>query len=352
MGWLWPGALFLLGLIPLIVALYIWVLRRRKRYAVRFSSLALVRLALPQQSRWRRHLPFALFVLALTALIIALARPVAVVQVPAGQTTVILALDVSKSMCSTDIAPNRLEAAKDAALAFIERQQSGTRIGIVAFAGFSALVQPPTGDQAALHDAIESLTTGYRTAIGSAILESVDAIAEVNPGIASVEEGFEPGTQTTPVPEGAYAPDIIVVLSDGASNAGPMPLDAAQQAADRGIRVFTIGFGTPDGSNMDCGDGLGGMFGFGGGGGGGGGFGGGWFRRGIDEPTLREVASMTGGDYYSATSADELQQVFQDLPTYLITREQKDELSVLFTAAGALLAALAIGLSLWWNTLT
>lgn len=354
MNLLWPGFLLLLGLIPLAVAAYIWILRRRRRFAVRYSSLALVREALPHQSRWRRHLPFALFLLALASLVLALARPVASVSVPAGRATIILALDVSRSMCSTDIRPNRLEAAKAAALSFVQRQKSSTQIGIVAFAGFAELIQPPTTDQEILQDAIESLTTARRTAIGSAILKSLDAIAEINPNVAPSLSSTSSGVAPTPLPEGVYAPDIIVLLTDGASNRGPWPLDAAQQAVDRGVRVYTIGFGTAEGSRSlpACGRGIqeGDLFGgqqFGGGLG----FGGGGFRRGIDEETLKQIADMTGGAYYSAESADELQDVFRELPTYLITRRELREISVAFTAIGALLATLAIALSLIWHPL-
>ena len=217
---------------------------------MRYSSLALVREALPHQSRLRRHLPFALFLLALASLVVALARPVAIVSVPTDQTTIILAIDVSRSMCSTDIPPNRLEAAEAAALSFIQRQKSSTQIGIVAFSGFAELIQPPTTDQEALQAAIESLTTGRRTAIGSGILKSLDAIAEIDQNVAPSVTDPSPGIEPTPVPQGAYAPDIIVLLTDGVSNAGPLPLDAAQQAADRGVRVYTIGFGTANGANF------------------------------------------------------------------------------------------------------
>lgn len=181
---LWPGFLLFLGLIPLLVGVYIWMLRRRRRFAVRYSSLALIREALPQPSRLRRHLPFALFVLALTSLVIALARPAASVSAPTGRTTIILAMDVSRSMCATDISPNRLEVAKSAALSFIQDQSSNTQIGIVAFAGFAELIQPPTTDQEVLQDAVAGLTTARRTAVGSAILKSLDAIAEVDKNVA------------------------------------------------------------------------------------------------------------------------------------------------------------------------
>ena len=348
MDLLWPWFLLLLGSIPLIVAVYLWMLRRRRRFAVRYSSLVLVREALPQQSRLRRHLPFVLFLLALASLIFTLGRPVASVTVPAGRATIILALDVSRSMCSVDISPNRLAAAKEAALSFVQRQSSSNQIGIVAFAGFAELVQPPTTDQEVLQDTIEGLTTARRTAIGSAVLKSLDAIAEVNPNVAPSATGVSPQVELTPVPEGAYAPDIVVLLTDGASNQGPWPLDAAQQAVDRGVRVYTIGFGTENGGTMDCSQQYGGnmldsqQYG-------GMGFGGGGFRRGIDEDTLQRIATMTGGEYYSAESADELHEVFQSLPTYLITREETMEISVAFAAIGAFLAVLAIVLSQLWH---
>src|SRR5262245_26222817 len=238
---LWPGLLLLLGLLPLIIVAYIWMLRRRRRFAVRYSSLALVREALPRYSLLRRHLPFALFLLALASLVIAAARPVAIVSVPTGQVTIILAMDVSRSLCSTDIEPNRLLAAEAAALSFIQSQKSGTQIGIVGFAGFAELIQPPTTDQETLQDVVESLTTGRRTAIGSGILKSIDAIAEIDKSVAPSVNDNSPGVAPTPVPKGAYAPDIIVLLTDGANNAGPEPADAAQQAADRGVRVYTTG---------------------------------------------------------------------------------------------------------------
>lgn len=362
MDLLWPGFLLLLGLVPLLVAVYIWVLRRRRRLAVRYSSLSLVREALPQQSRWRRHLPFALFLLALASLVIALTRPVAIISVPSGQTAIILTIDVSRSMCSTDISPSRLEAAEAAALAFIERQQATTQIGIVAFSGYAEVIQPPTTDTEALQAAIESLATGRRTAIGNGILKALDAIAKIDPNVAPSVSGTSRGPAPTPVPRGAYAPDIIVLLTDGVSNFGPTPLEAAQQAADRGVRVYTIGFGTENGSGIPpCGARFlgrepfgGGQFGNGqfGGGPPGGQFGGGGFRRGIDEETLKQVADMTGGTYYSAESAGELQNVFQNLPTYLITKHETSEISVVFAASGALLAALAIMLSLLWQPLS
>ena len=173
---LWPGFLYLLGLIPILIITYIWILRRRKPFAVRYSSLSLVRAALPQHSQWRRHIPFALFLLAISSLIMAVSRPVSTVNVPASNSTIILAIDVSRSMCSTDILPSRLEAAKAAALQFVQDQDGKAQIGIVAFAGFAVLVQPPTTDQELLETAIKNLTTARRTAIGEGILMSLDTI--------------------------------------------------------------------------------------------------------------------------------------------------------------------------------
>ena len=359
MTFLWPYLLTLLALIPLIIVAYVLFLRRRRRFAVRYSSLALVREAMPQHSWVRRYLPLALFLLALTSLIVALGRPVAIVTVPTGQTTIILSIDVSRSMCSTDVQPSRIAAAENAALSFIKNQKSNTQIGIVAFSGFAEIIQPPTNDEEALQAAIESLLVGRRTAIGSGLLKSLDAIAEIDKSVApSIVDG-SPGIEPPPVPKGAYAPDIVVLLTDGVSNAGPLPLDAAQQAVDRGVRVYTIGFGTANGGEFpNCGaQGQGNEpFGFGGGGGGFGGFGGfggggGGFRRGIDEQTLKQIADMTGGTYYPAESAGELQKVFQQLPIYLIAKHETTEISVIFTALGALLAILAIALSLLWHPL-
>jgi len=356
MDLLWPSFLLLLGIVPALIAVYIWMLRRRRRFAVRYSSLSLVRAARPEQSRWRRHLPFALFLLALACLVFALTRPVAIVSVPAGQATIILSMDVSRSMCSTDISPNRLVAAEAAALDFIQRQPASTQIGIVAFAGFAELIQPPTADQELLEDAIASLRTGRRTGIGNGILEALDTIAEIDDSVAPSVRNANSDIAPTPVPSGAYAPSIIVLLTDGANNVGVEPVDAAQQAMDRGIRVYTIGFGTERGGMMNCGSFTGSepFSGFGGdpfGGGGGMGGGGGGFRRGIDEDTLMLVSDMTGGEYYSAESAGELQEVFQNLPTSLIMRSETTEISFIFASLGALFAVLAIGLSLLWHPL-
>jgi Ca-activated chloride channel homolog len=332
MNMLWSWSLLLLGLIPVLVGVYIWMLKRKRRNALRYSSLTLIRQALPHQSRSKRHLPFALFLLALASLVFAFGRPVAHITVPVGHATVILAIDVSRSMLQADIPPNRLNAAMDAALSFIQKRTANTQIGIVAFSGFAQLIQLPTTDREELDAKVKSLTTGRRTSIGDGILESLDAIAEVNQEVWGIGTEMEPNAGLTPRSDDSYVPDIIVLLTDGVHSTGPMPLDAAQEAAERGVRIYTIGFGTEEGSFQHFG-----------------GFGG--FRRGIDEATLIEIAAITGGEYYSATSAGELQNVFESLPTYLNVRQETTEISVYFATVGALLAAMALILSMFWNPL-
>ncbi len=353
MSYLWLSSLYLLLLIPALVIAYIWLLRRRKKFVVRYSSLSLVREAAGKMSAWR-HIPFALFLLALTSLVFALARPTAEVVVPSNRATIILAMDVSLSMCSTDIPPNRMEAAKTAALSFVERRDNSTKIGIVAFAGFAELVQAPTNDKTVLTNAIQYLTMARRTAIGSAILRSIDAIAEMDETIPPVT----PGNSQPIAPAAEFSPHIIVLLTDGSSNAGPSPFTAANEALLRGIRVYTIGFGTPNNqSPMDCGFsflegaepggndlfGQGGLPFFGGGGGG--------FRRELDEAALISIADITGGEYYAATSAGELQNVFQNLPTYLVITTENIEISAFFNAFALLMIVLAVFFSLRWHPL-
>ncbi len=356
MNLLWPWFLWLLLLIPLAIIIYIWILRRRRRFAVRYSSLSLIRQALPKRAGWRRHIPFALFLIGLAGLIIALARPMAQVEVPLSQTTIILALDVSRSMCSTDVAPNRLAIAQDAALAFIDEQAEDTQIGVVAFAGFAEIVVPPTNDKEVLQDTIRNLTTSIGTAIGNATLKSIDAIAEINPEVdpSGLNLGTEDEVATTNEADESketYQPDIIVLLTDGANTQGFRPMDAAQQAADRGVRVYTIGFGTTDPGQMVCsqqqlgGDSFGGGFrgsNFGGGSGG--------FRRFLllDETTLQSVADTTGGSYFRAESADQLLEIFLNLPSRISLQKETMEIAVIFSALGAIFMITAVVLSMRW----
>ena len=347
MDWLWPDLLLLLGSLPLIVASYIWMLRWRRRFIVRYSSLSLVQAALPDRSWLRRHLPFVLFVVALASLLIALGRPVAPVAILSDQTTIILTLDISRSMCLRDISPTRLQAAKLAALSFVGEQAESAQIGVVAFAGFAELAQAPTTDLRLLEKAITNLNTQPKTAIGSAILTSLDAIAEIDERVAPTSAQEE--SNLPRVPEEGYVPHVIVLLTDGASNAGPPPLSAAQQAMERGVRIYPISYGTKNSPLIHCGNSLGDDLSGGPGsesqseGGGSG--------AGPDEATLQQIAEMTGGKFYSATSAAELQMVFENLGDYIVMTNQMMEVSVVFAAVAALMTLAALVLSSLWHPL-
>jgi Ca-activated chloride channel family protein len=253
-----------------------------------------------------------------------------------------------------DIMPNRFESAKVAALSFIRQPVLGTQVGIVAFAGFAELAQEPTTDLDLLENTITTLTTATETAIGSAILRSLDAIAEVDERVSPSEE-IDPLLVSPELPSASkpstedFLPHIIVLLTDGSSNSGPPPLAAARQAAERGIRIYSIGFGTTRAAVMDCwnldvdlpprrptlesrvGSGS--------------------FGNGPDEATLRQIAEMTGGEFYSATSADELQMVFQELHTFVAMTNKTIEVSAYFAAVGTFLALAAFILSTLWHPL-
>ncbi|MFC4592026.1 vWA domain-containing protein [Sphaerisporangium corydalis] len=339
----WPWALLSVLVIPLIFAVREWARRRRRRAAVRVTSIALVRSALPGHSRWTRKIPAVLFIAGLALLALGAARPQASVPVPQTSATILLALDTSGSMCSTDVDPNRITAAKKAAVDFIESQRGGPRIGLVTFAGNAGLLVPPTDDTDSLIKALDVLTVSRGTAIGQAMLTAIDAIAEVDPSVAS--------TGAKPVDAGGgYAGAAIVVLTDGANTQGVEPQTAAQEAALRRVRVFTIGFGTTNPTPMVCDssqvDGFGG---FGGYGGGRGGFDRGRNVRTIDEPSLKKIAQTTGGSYHRAENADQLQSALASLPGSFTVVRQRVDTAPAFAAGGAVLVITALSLSLWWN---
>jgi Ca-activated chloride channel family protein len=344
MSFSWPWALVALLAVPLLLAAR-WLLnRRRKRAAIAVSSVALIRAALPGRTSWRRRIPVYLFLAGLLALAGGLVRPQASVAVPSDNTSILLAIDVSGSMCTTDIAPNRLAVAIDAARDFVEAQDDGTRIGLVAFSGIAGLLVAPTTDKDALLDAIDTLRTARGTAIGQAILTSIDAIAESNPDVAAT--GVDLG-DAAPGALGDYEPDTIVVLTDGANSTGVDPVTAAEQAAARRLRIYTIGFGTTEPAQMVCtADQVSAGGGFGPGPRGGGGRG---RNQEIDEEALTKVADVTGGRYFRAEDAGELADVLTDLPREFGLHREDVEITFWFLLAGVLLAFTGAGLSLWWN---
>ncbi len=382
MNFAWPFALLSLLSVPILLGVYVWQLKRKRKSAVVFSNLALIKAAMPARASWKRHIPVALFLAGLTGLGLATARPQASVKVPFARTSIILALDVSRSMCSTDVQPNRLSVAQDAARSFVKGQPKGTRIGLVVFAGFAQLTVPPTSDTAPLVDAINGLTTAKGTAIGAATFKALDAIAAVNPSVAPIgtdlaskadigssfdpndppafnEEYIDPPTEKAPAPPEGYIPDIVVLLTDGANTRGIDPLIAAREAAKRRVRVYTIGFGTEEPTDMVCTpsqlgtDGLEDHINPGGPLTGGGQINGDPVARRailkIDEPTLRGVSNMTGGEFFKAEDANQLRKVFNNLPKQVTLQKRNVEISVAFVIASALLAVAAMVLSLRWN---
>jgi Ca-activated chloride channel family protein len=357
-----PPLLLSLLLVPVLAGVYVWQLHRRRRQAVRFSNVALLRSAGAGSRSWRRHVPIALVLAALGLLGLASARPTVRAQVPVSSSTIILALDVSGSMCATDVDPNRLGAAQDAVRDFVRTQRDDTRIGLVAFSGFAQVVVQPTTNRDELTHAIDSLTTGRGTAIGAAILKSIDAISQINPSIppavAPGTDSTDPGETPPPSPDPAApatkpsAPEIIVLLTDGANTRGVTPAEAAKVAAERGIRVYPIGFGTTNPTMMVCtAQQLGGnTFENPGRGFAGGGLGGGSSPLIADEPTLRQVAAITGGTYFAANDAEQLHNALGDLPRHVQIQHREVELSVWLGGLGAVLVLLSIAAAIRWST--
>jgi len=334
MEFIWPQALAGLILVPALAGVYVWMQRRRRRYALRYASVSLVQAAIGPGPGIRRHIPAALYLIAVAAMVFALARPRATVPVLLDTGTLILAIDVSGSMFADDVAPNRMEATRQAVRSFVEKQPSGVKIGIVSFTDFGALVAPPTRDREVVLDAIDRLRPQRGTNIGAGLEVALDAIYE---GI----DGERPGARTAPLPgvtptpapaTAAPPPASIVLLSDGQSNTGPSPLDVAQEAVAAGVRVYTVGIGTAEGTTLEI-------------------RGRRVFTR-LDEETLRGVADLTGGLYFSADDEAELQAVYDDLSRQRETEHEERELTVVVTGVALLLslAAGALGL-LWFNRL-
>jgi Ca-activated chloride channel family protein len=342
---LWPEALWLLAALPVIVAAYVLLLRRRKKAALRYASLNLVRDALGAGQRLRRHIPPVLFLLALAAMILAVARPVGYVTLPSQYRTIILAMDVSGSMRAMDVEPNRLAAAQAAAKAFVAEVPMNTRIGVVSFAGTASVVQAPTQSREDVVSAIDRFQLQRGTAIGSGIIVSLatifpdagidvgsmiygrDALRDSRRGIPSDPAG-KAQKAFTPVPPGSHTSAVIILLTDGQRTTGPDSLEAAKMAADRGVRVFTVGIGTTSGEII--------------------GFEGWSMRVRLDEQTLKQIANMTLGEYFYAGTATDLKKVYQTLNARVVMEKKQTEITALFAAAAAATALLSALLSLLW----
>lgn len=357
MTFIWMDMLWLLLLVPLLIGAYIWLLRRRKKAALRYANLAIVKQEMGKGVGWRRHVPPALLLAALTVLIVAVARPAAVVELASSRATVILSMDVSGSMRARDVEPSRIVAAQEAAKEFIRKQPADVQVGIVAFASAAVLVQAPTIDREALYQAINSFDLRRGTAVGSGVLV---ALATIFPdqnfdldgsgnqrdqlglpsfggerlGAAAGADGLlsgaatEPPAKHIPVEPGSYDSAVVILLTDGATTTGPDPVAAGRLAGDYGVKVFTVGFGSASGDVVD--------------------FGGRSMRAQLDATTLQAIADATEGEYYEATSASDLAGVYDSLSTRLISEKKLTEIAFIFAGAGALLAMAAAGLSMLW----
>ena len=341
MTFLWPEMLWLLLIVPLLVAGYFYLLRRKQESALRYASLSMVKEAIGTR-RFRRHIPPLLFLLALIAMLVAVARPAAVVTLPSQHQTIILAMDVSGSMRAVDVQPNRISAAQAAAKAFVAEQPSNVKIGVVSFAATASVVQTPTQNRQDIIAAIDRFQLQRGTAIGSGIIVSLatifpDAGIDVTSliygryaprGVPLDQSGKAEKTPFKPVPPGSYTSAAIILLTDGQRTTGPDSMEAARMAADRGVRVFTVGIGTTKGETI--------------------GYEGWSMRVRLDEDTLKAIADVTRGQYFYAGTATDLKKVYESLNARFLLEKKDMEISALFAAAGALTGLVSALLSLLW----
>ncbi|TAG83400.1 MAG: VWA domain-containing protein [Burkholderiales bacterium] len=344
MTFVWPSLLWLLLIPPLLLALYVWLLSRRKKVSVQYSQFALLKQAMGAQPSWRRHVPPALMLIALTLMLFAAARPMALVKLPSNKQTIMLAMDVSGSMRAQDVKPTRLVAAQDAAKAFLKELPRDVRVGIVAFAGSAQLAQLPTLSREDLVTAIDSFQLQRGTATGNGIAlslatlfpdDGIDISAMQWSGSGPLPRSRPLGEakaaeapKREPVAPGSYASAAIIMLTDGQRTTGIDPMEAAKLAADRGVRVYTVGIGTVNGETI--------------------GFDGWSMRVRLDEETLKQIANRTAAEYFYAGTAADLKKVYESLSTRLGVETKETEISGLVSLLAAAFALLATALSVAW----
>jgi Ca-activated chloride channel family protein len=331
MSFIWPKMLLLLLLIPLFVVIYLRIQRRRGRLSAGFSNLGPVRNSESRPLNRRRHIPSALFLTGLAILMLAMARPQAVVSLPRVEGTVILAFDVSGSMAADDLKPTRMEAAKTAARDFIQHQPLSVQIGVVAFSDSGFSVQVPTNDQGAILAAVNRLAPERGTSLANGILVSLNTIARANavPAPRYYTNATPLPTPTpTPVPQGTYSSAVVVLLTDGENNENPNPLDAAQAAADRGVRIYTVGIGSPTGTTLK-------INGF-------------TVHTQLNEDMLKQISQISGGTYYNAESEEDLLKVYDKITSQLVIKPKKTEITSILAGAGVLVLLIAGTFSLFW----
>jgi Ca-activated chloride channel family protein len=342
-----PELLLALLLVPAALFAYLLIQRRRTRYVVRFTNVALLENLVPRRPAWRRHVPAALYLVAIAALGVALARPSMTIAVPREEATVMLTMDTSRSMLATDVAPDRLTAAKAAASSFIDKLPPGFRVGLVAFSTEARLVVPPTADRGQLLAALQGLRADGGTALGDAIALSVDAAdlaagttghpaaapSSPSPDPSPSADPAEPGSAGSAADEGGAPLVATVLLSDGKSSTGQLePLDAATEAAARGVPVYTIALGTASGT-VEVQDNLGRTE---------------TIQVPPDTATLRKIADTTGARFFEAPTSEDLAAIYEGLGSRVGFTMEQQEVTQWF-AAGALLMVLAgAGLAAFW----
>jgi Ca-activated chloride channel homolog len=353
MNFLAPELLLGLLLIPVAIGFYLWAQRRRSKYAVRFTNLDLLANLAPRRPSWRRHLPPVLYLAAITALLVGLARPTMVLAVPREDATVILTMDVSGSMKATDVSPTRLDAARAAALSFINQLPDKVRVGLVAFATEPVTLVSPTTDREQVKSALDSLRPRDGTAMGDALMQVLDIAEKIQAdNQASADASGTPAPSATPAPAAtpgaSAAPSAsgpptdqpsgqplvaAILLSDGANSTGATePITAADRAAKMNVPIYTIALGTPDGT-VDVRDNFGQMV---------------TLPVPPDTETLKQIADTTGGKAFNAPTAEDLKQVYANLESRIGYTEERQEVTFALVGAGLLLVVLGAGLSAVW----
>jgi Ca-activated chloride channel homolog len=331
MTFAWPWMLLGLALVPLLVQGYRGLVRRRSGRVAELAALGLMPASADARvgrGRWRRHVAPALFLGALTLMLFSLARPQATVAEPHREGTVILAFDSSSSMKATDLAPNRMVAAQDAARAFVRQQRDGVRIGVVAFGEGGLITQQPTLDRSLVLAAIDRMAPQGGTALGRALQTALSAIAGKT---VQLDEGADPstgGVEAQGQDLGYFGSAAVVLLSDGQNTAGPDPLQVAEVASTAGVKVYPVGIGSPQGTVVQV-DGF-------------------QLATALDEPTLQEIAKTTGGRYFAAPDGKTLTEVYRSIDLAWTVRRQRTEVTALFAGGAAVLLLVGAGLSLAW----
>jgi Ca-activated chloride channel family protein len=333
MSFIWPQVLLGLLLVPAGLGLYMWLDRRRRRRLAKYGATGTTD-ASTGRLRIRSRVAPVLMLCGVVLLPIAMARPQAVVSLPQEEGIVVLSFDVSASMAATDLTPTRMDAAKAAAKDFVAKQPTGVTIGVVAFSDSGVSVQPPTDDRNQVDAAIDRLAPQRGTSLAGGILASlkVIAVAEAGPYANNYYSNQSPAASATPtatpVPAGTHAPASIVLLSDGENNESPDPTAATQTAANQGVRIYTVGIGSPGGATVTV-DGF-------------------QLHTQLDQATLQQISDQTGGTYYGATDTQQLRSIYDNLDTQMVVQPQLIEITALLAGAAVLLFLAGAGASMLW----